>query len=109
MLQLHAFTVTELIATVGYVLSGEILVDRFRPYLGVVVGSLRIRCGAKCDNPHIRSLTRPDKRFKLEGFKFPFCHDYAGLIGSHLHPVHEKNGHRRGRAIKRLSLDYVLD
>ena len=98
-MQLQHVTMSEIMATVGYIFCGDILIDRFRPHCDHV----QILCnGAVCDNEELKSLTCANKRVILEEIKHPFCHYFAGLIGSHLKPPHEKIGHRRFRAVNRL-------
>ena len=85
-------------------MSGEVLVDRFLPYgRSKFLEAMVFFDGRFSKNPQIREMTRINKPHELEGFKHPFCHYYAGLIGSHLKPVHERIGHRRCRAAMRLA------
>ena len=100
---------SEVIATLGFIFSGDILIDRFRPHRCSSMGPLILCCGTMCLNEEVRRLTRKNEDFVMQEMKHPFCHYYAGLIGSHTHPPHEKIAHRIDRAMMRLHYLYDSD
>ena len=93
-------TMSDVIATLGYIFCGDVIVDRFRPLH--MLQPMILCSGALCDNLELQGLTRRNKQSILEEIKHPMCHYYAGLIGSHVNPPREKAGHRRFRAMKRI-------